>query len=185
MLSLVNANRFRKGKGPLGFLNPALYSLAAKHSFTRDITSGNNKCIYTDFCCPEGFKAVDGWDPASGLGSLNFTAFDRVFTALGNTLGRPSPAPSIARKAFAPSAKPTPNPTMPILPTVGKGYATYNTYVGPGCAAKNLAYSESYSLDTCHPLDYVTGIFMGNDVRAKTYQCYKGAHKFIFALCLW
>lgn len=43
---------------PLGFLNPALYSLPAGQSL-HDITSGNNG----------DYSAGPGWDPCSGLGS--------------------------------------------------------------------------------------------------------------------
>lgn len=91
LVSLANAARIKAGKGPLGFLNPMLYSLYKK--FTNDITVGKNQCIaaacWVDgycsvpLCCNEGFYALPGWDPITGLGSLNYTAFEGVVTKLG------------------------------------------------------------------------------------------------------
>jgi kumamolisin len=43
---------------PLGFVNPALYSLSSSSGAFSDITSGNNN----------GFNAGPGWDPCTGLG---------------------------------------------------------------------------------------------------------------------
>lgn len=56
---------------PLGFVNPALYKLAASSAYTRDfhaITVGDNT-----FDSPglhvQGYPAVRGWDPVTGLGT--------------------------------------------------------------------------------------------------------------------
>ena len=73
--SNINAVRLAAGKGSVGWINPALYEYGS--AFVNDITSGNNKCgaINQDkfpTCCREGFTAVSGWDPASGLGSINY-----------------------------------------------------------------------------------------------------------------
>jgi hypothetical protein len=38
------------------------------HIFIADITVGNNKCVVGPVCCTQGFNAVKGWDPSSGLG---------------------------------------------------------------------------------------------------------------------
>lgn len=57
----------------LGFLNPALYKLAASSSYTQDfhdITQGNNTQDVGDTSVP-GYAAVQGWDPVTGLGSPN------------------------------------------------------------------------------------------------------------------
>lgn len=58
---------------PLGYLNPALYSLAASNSYSadfRDITQGNNS--YTDNGVNvQGYSCAAGWDPVTGLGSPN------------------------------------------------------------------------------------------------------------------
>ena len=81
MVSLVNAARLSSGKGPIGFLNPLLYS--SYGNFANDITEGDNSCssVITfpglPYVCCEGlgFQAARGWDPVTGLGSINFRAF--------------------------------------------------------------------------------------------------------------
>ena len=55
---------------PLGFINPALYKLAASGSYTQDfhdITIGNNS-VHKDVNVT-GYSAVQGWDPITGLGT--------------------------------------------------------------------------------------------------------------------
>jgi tripeptidyl-peptidase-1 len=62
MVSLVNAERNRIGKSPLGYMNPSIYSFA--HKFTRDIVNGSNHCSAVDDCskcCHQGFHADIGW----------------------------------------------------------------------------------------------------------------------------
>jgi subtilase family serine protease len=56
---------------PLGFINPALYKLAASSTYPqdfRDITQGNNS---NPEARVNGYNAVQGWDPVTGLGSPN------------------------------------------------------------------------------------------------------------------
>lgn len=67
LISLLNDVRLNSGKSPLGFINPLLYQKLGSGGFF-DITNGKNG---DGFSCP-GFKAVKGWDPASGWGSPNF-----------------------------------------------------------------------------------------------------------------
>ena len=67
VVSCLNDIRLNKGKPTLGFLNPLLYQTFMGKGFN-DITKGENIGIST---CP-GFKAIKGWDPASGWGSPNF-----------------------------------------------------------------------------------------------------------------
>jgi subtilase family serine protease len=56
---------------PLGFINPALYRLAASSTYNQDffdITTGDN----TDRPAHvTGYPAVQGWDPVTGLGTPN------------------------------------------------------------------------------------------------------------------
>ncbi|KAI0344587.1 family S53 protease [Trametopsis cervina] len=67
IISLINDHLAAAGKPPLGFLNPFLYGAAAS-TFT-DITTGNNPG-----CNTNGFPALAGWDPVTGLGTPNFQA---------------------------------------------------------------------------------------------------------------
>jgi tripeptidyl-peptidase-1 len=80
MFSLINAARKIAGQSPLGFVQPLLYSQGA--AFMKDIVIGNNSCLaVTDIlaealCCPvQGYTAQPGWDPTTGLGSINFQNF--------------------------------------------------------------------------------------------------------------
>ena len=77
MFALINHQRQQAGKSTLGFLNPTLYNLAGTSAFT-DITKGSNNCCANpgrgqqQTCCSYGFEAQAGWDPVSGLGTINF-----------------------------------------------------------------------------------------------------------------
>ncbi|KAJ6542704.1 peptidase S8/S53 domain-containing protein [Mycena capillaripes] len=66
MITLINDARLAAGKSPVGFINPAIYSDSFRGAF-HDIVSGSNPGCGTD-----GFKAVRGWDPVSGLGTPDF-----------------------------------------------------------------------------------------------------------------
>ncbi|KAI6006446.1 peptidase S8/S53 domain-containing protein [Pisolithus marmoratus] len=65
IISMVNDARISMGKKGLGFLNPWFYSVG--YSGLNDITTGHNPG-----CGTEGFNASIGWDPVTGLGTLNF-----------------------------------------------------------------------------------------------------------------
>lgn len=83
MVSLVNAARLQDGKGPIGFLNIILYDSYKK--WANDITVGDNSCSGTSrpHCCDgRGFTATNGWDPVTGLGSVNFSSFSSFLTNL-------------------------------------------------------------------------------------------------------
>lgn len=81
MVSLVNSARRAAGKPTLGFLNPALYALHAQ--FINDITVGENRCLAAGAqCCSEGFFAAPGWDPVTGLGSIDFEKFIKTMMAI-------------------------------------------------------------------------------------------------------
>ncbi|KAH9029449.1 subtilisin-like protein [Lactarius hengduanensis] len=59
------------GSPPLGFLNPWLYEAGLPG--LNDITSGSNPGCNTD-----GFPAVTGWDPVTGLGTLDFEKLEEI-----------------------------------------------------------------------------------------------------------
>ncbi|KAF8256374.1 subtilisin-like protein [Lactarius quietus] len=71
IISLLNDYRMSKGKRPLGFLNYWLYGggLAGLN----DTKSGSNPGCGTD-----GFSAITGWDPVTGLGTPNFTMLEEL-----------------------------------------------------------------------------------------------------------
>ncbi|KAI3340166.1 peptidase S8/S53 domain-containing protein [Ustulina deusta] len=74
MITLINGERIKAGKGPVGFLNEVLY---AHPEIFDDIVEGHQSG-----CGTEGFHAVDGWDPASGLGAPNFAKLKEVLMSL-------------------------------------------------------------------------------------------------------
>jgi len=85
MVTLINGERLAKNKSPLGFLNPALYALADSNAGVfNDITVGENYCAAGHgevVCCKEGFDSVKGWDPVTGLGSVDFGKLKKVLAA--------------------------------------------------------------------------------------------------------
>jgi hypothetical protein len=110
-ISNINAARLAIGKGSVGWINPTLYKEG--YSFVNDITSGNNKCVSSGYCCPSGFNAAIGWDPATGLGSVNYGEMADLLVALGaNVNSSPSMPPSMS-PSMPPSMSPSMYPSMP------------------------------------------------------------------------
>jgi len=68
MISLINDARLNAGRPPMGFLNPFLYQNQAAFL---DVTRGSNN----------GFAAVKGYDPASGLGTFDHDTFSKLLAA--------------------------------------------------------------------------------------------------------
>lgn len=83
MVSLVNAERAAQSQPPVGWINQALYSTNV--TFTNDITSGSSQCLsvhnrgHTVVCCESGYNATVGWDPVTGLGSVDYAKFKTIF----------------------------------------------------------------------------------------------------------
>lgn len=95
-ITFLNIVRAQQGKSPLGFITPLLY---AHPSVASDIISGGNipqipgsgygygydrpELIPPGTGCgPVGYSAVPGWDPASGLGALNYPKLFAVVQTL-------------------------------------------------------------------------------------------------------
>ncbi|KAI8965487.1 subtilisin-like protein [Daldinia sp. FL1419] len=74
MFNRINEERLAIGKSIVGFVNPVLY---ANPDIFDDIVTGDNS-----MCAIEGFKAVEGWDPTSGLGTPNYPKLLETFMAL-------------------------------------------------------------------------------------------------------
>lgn len=83
MTTLVNSRLAEQGKPPVGFINPTVYANGA--GVFNDIVTGDNKCTAAAgsgaTCCDEGFNAVEGWDAATGWGSVKFGKFAEMFGA--------------------------------------------------------------------------------------------------------
>lgn len=90
MLALIADARQVAGLGRgLGLANTALYHLAtAAPEVFNDITIGANRCtgVYgnppSHTCCPLGFNATKGWDPVTGLGTVNFSQLKKAWLKL-------------------------------------------------------------------------------------------------------
>ncbi len=74
MINMINDQRLRAKKSPVGFLNPTLY---ANPQVLNDITDGGNQG-----CGTKGFNSTTGWDPVTGLGTPNFPAMMDLFMSL-------------------------------------------------------------------------------------------------------
>ncbi|MCJ1325415.1 hypothetical protein MMC10_002078 [Thelotrema lepadinum] len=70
----INNERMAAGKGPVGFINPVLY---ANPQVLNDVVEGRNVG-----CESDGFEAVSGWDPVTGLGTPNFERMRALFMEL-------------------------------------------------------------------------------------------------------
>jgi tripeptidyl-peptidase-1 len=73
LIARINQARLNVGKKVVGFLNPVIY--ANPHLFT-DITGGDNQCAN------QGFLAVEGWDPVTGLGTPKFGDLMEFFLSM-------------------------------------------------------------------------------------------------------
>jgi len=71
IFALLNGVRLSKGKKPLGFLNPFIY---ANPSGFQDVTQGK----ITGGMRGYGFKAIKGWDAATGWGTPDFEALSKL-----------------------------------------------------------------------------------------------------------
>ena len=135
MLSLINSQLVEAGKSTLGWVNPLLYKYYA--FFTNDITLGDkNGCSslrysfeYDDDyygtdddnddysyslsskCCDEGFYPTTGWDPITGLGSINLEKFSALVNSTFNSTFTPTFSPTFT-PTFTPTLTPTFTPTL-------------------------------------------------------------------------
>ncbi|OQN98904.1 hypothetical protein B0A48_15250 [Cryoendolithus antarcticus] len=74
LINRIVEERLKIGKGPLGFINPTLYS----HPYIlQDIKNGSNPG-----CGTNGFDAVSGWDPVTGLGTPNYPKMLKLWLSL-------------------------------------------------------------------------------------------------------
>lgn len=74
IITLINEERYEVGKGPVGFINPTLY---ANTWVFNDIVNGSNPG-----CGTQGFSAVEGWDPITGLGTPQYPKLLKLFMSM-------------------------------------------------------------------------------------------------------
>ena len=73
IITLLNNNRLNNNKNSLGFINPLLYENTQCFNDVSDYTK--NSCLQGSY---EGFAAIQGWDPATGLGMLNYDCLSKI-----------------------------------------------------------------------------------------------------------
>jgi len=95
LVARINQSMAIKVGNPLGFVNPLLYGQATSPGVFHDVTSGNND-IYK--ALGGEFKAGPGWDPCTGLGSIDGA---KLLAALQGASATPASAGSSAKKANA------------------------------------------------------------------------------------
>jgi len=75
ILSLLNDLRISAKKSTLGWFNPLLYQIHRDHPEAfQDISAGPRNA---DGQC-QGFAPQKGWDPVTGLGTVNFQVFQKI-----------------------------------------------------------------------------------------------------------
>ncbi|KAK6069361.1 alkaline serine protease [Seiridium cupressi] len=75
MISMINNDRLAAGKSTVGFINQALY---AHPEVFNDVVVGNNEgCGFR-----VAFPAANGWDPVTGLGTLDYQKARDMFMSL-------------------------------------------------------------------------------------------------------
>jgi hypothetical protein len=88
-IALANEQAAAKGKPPLGFLNPLIYSIGTNATLYagafHDITTGNN----TNSSSPNRFFAVPGYDLASGWGTPAGSNLINALVTLDGTQSAP------------------------------------------------------------------------------------------------
>lgn len=172
MISLINSARLKAGKSSLGWINPSLYAL--KDSYTRDITDGSNNCVASaTVCCSQGYHAVAGWDPVTGLGSVNFTKLEESLLDLGDIINYPTLAPTLAPNSppTIPTEVPTLNPTQTptAAPTYQSGWMHIEQYSTHACTGTiNLV--TAVPTERCL-LEYDSSL---EAVGSINYQCTRG-----------
>ncbi|KAF2994327.1 hypothetical protein E8E14_002104 [Neopestalotiopsis sp. 37M] len=75
IITLINSERMNAGKGPVGFINPVLYS---NPDVLNDVMTGANKGCGVD----EAFRATRGWDAVTGLGTPDYQRLRQLFMSL-------------------------------------------------------------------------------------------------------
>eukprot|EP01041_Mallomonas_annulata_P002049 gene2049-3995_t len=115
MVSPWNAMRILKGKPPMGFVNPFLYTAyKIDPSSFLDIFAGDNACgSKGKDCCQNKFTALTGWDAVTGLGSPRFVSLAMraiSYRAPWSLTNSPTASPTTA----VPTSTPSEPSTSPI-----------------------------------------------------------------------
>jgi len=110
--ALLNAEQRLRGQPPLGFLNPWMYTAYREHPGAfADVSVGDIGSTEAHQC-DKGFKAAQGWDPATGVGVPRFLALRRLLPTAGG-----SPVLGLAEDDMRlPSERTEQLPAAPVAP---------------------------------------------------------------------
>jgi hypothetical protein len=132
--ALVNQQAALMGKGPVGFANPALYTVAKGSNYSldfHDVATGNNGSV-TQFPAVTGFDLATGWGSPNGQGLINdlvglLPTFTPTFTASPTKTFTPTKTPTFtftltSTPTLTPTSTntgtPTQTPTTTFTPTI-------------------------------------------------------------------
>ena len=167
-LSLINAARNATSLPPVGFANPMIYSYFQSF-LLNDITSGSNNCgAFAYVCCEQGYSAVPGWDPLTGLGSVNFTAMKETFldpTKLYANVNAAKDEQSDSSNGnfVVPTAQPTRAP----------GWVSFTIFDQDTCDSQsNVVSIQSFQTGKCFQKFNTTGLPSGS----YRYECAETVH---------
>ncbi|KAG6001526.1 hypothetical protein E4U21_004117 [Claviceps maximensis] len=91
MFNRINEERMKLGKGPVGLINPALYKAYDAKLMNppfNDVTQGDQRlggpydARNPSICGNNGFSAVEGWDPVTGLGTPKYPELLKYFLSV-------------------------------------------------------------------------------------------------------
>jgi uncharacterized repeat protein (TIGR01451 family) len=171
--ALVNQQATNNATPPMGFINPALYAIAASANYAscfHDITTGNNFWSAS----PALFKAVPGYDLCTGLGTPGGTNLINALTVTGGITNHPITHFSAPPPPYGPTLGAlnggNPNGTWELFVQDDKpldsgtnynGWILTLTTASPVGQAADLVLSMSASVSNAlinHDFNYVIGV---------------------------
>ncbi len=121
LVAIINQSQNSTGQG---VINPTLYNIAASSAYStafHDITNGGNQCLAGVTYCGTGaqttsYAATPGYDPASGLGSIDFDNLLKAWPNFATASAVPSTTTTLAAATSTPAASATDAITITVAP---------------------------------------------------------------------
>jgi uncharacterized repeat protein (TIGR01451 family) len=146
--ALVNQQATNSSHAPMGFINPALYTIASGSNYTNcfhDITTGNNEWSGS----PSLFSAVTNYDLCTGLGTPNGTNLINALMGVASSATHLSPPPAPYGTTLAVLNGSNPNGTWSLFiqdDTPVDGGAITNGWVLALTTANPVGYSAGLAV---------------------------------------
>lgn len=122
LMALINQSQNATGQG---VINPILYSIAKTSAYStafHDITTGGNQCAAgVTYCGAAGpqttnYMATTGYDPASGLGSIDFYNLLKAWPNYATASAVPSSTTTLTAATTTPAASAADMVTITVAP---------------------------------------------------------------------